>query len=276
LGNEVFAESAVWLCYLRTFTDIPYAQQIATEAANLGFIPAFKNMPEEDLNLAPRFESRFKAITALIKRRKTRSILEIAAGLSSRALILTEDSTIIYVETDLPPTIEAKQQIVEHILGTAGTARTNLKFAAVDILDYSQLVIAAGCTPGPVTVVSEGLIGPLQEIEKFTSAALNIHRLLLASGGVWISSEWGTRADRVRSYGSSLHTVPEQMKLGENYPFENEESISAFLAHTGFHLELVSENDLAGELESINKLDLDREEIRRRLYGRNVYLLSPR
>ena len=52
---------------------------------------------------------------------------------------MTEQPEITYLETDLPPMIEAKWAIADQMLPQG---RTNLHFAAADVLNLSDLLQA--------------------------------------------------------------------------------------------------------------------------------------
>src|SRR5690349_5790567 len=130
MQKKEFPWQPSWLAFLRIFSDIAYASDIATEA-NI-----------EDIQQAPRFEQRYKSVTNLIRQRGTSQILELAAGLSSRGLFMTNDPTINYIETDLRKVIREKERVVENLLDKVGSARPNLRFMEVNAFNYQQMVDA--------------------------------------------------------------------------------------------------------------------------------------
>ena len=254
-----FPWQPTWLAFLRIFSDIAYATEIATEA-NI-----------EDIQQAPRFEQRYKSVTNLIRQRGTNQILELAAGFSSRGLFMTQDPNIRYVESDKARVISQKKRVVASVLAKVGAARPNLTFAEVDAFKYHQLSTAVADLKGSISVVSEGLFSYFTP-QKQQLLARNIHKLLSTTGGVWITPDITTRGEWARSYGRDLSSMYAQ----RTYLFKDEKEIDIFFAETRFQAEKFSQSVLAGELVSIERLRLDRSVTTRRLSDMRIYCLSPR
>lgn len=270
---------ATWLAYFRTFTDIPYAEEIAIEvnAAN-----AFNSdVPVEDKArrviqvLAPRFEQRFKSVTNLIRLRGTKQILELAAGLSPRGSLLTDDPVVEYIETDLQAEIEKKKQVVASVLLKANNQRSNLKFAPVDVFsDYIHLAAAAAQLTGPITVVIEGLLSsPNIDLEQKRQVTQNIHHLLASTGGVWITPDFPTGEEREQSYGDAGADI--SFQSASKHSFKSEDEINTFFAEAGFSIENFYQKELAGEITSIQRLQLNPEAQALRLSNMKIHCLTP-
>src|SRR5467141_3179864 len=93
--------------FLRAETDIPYCRQIAdmcdAEEVSRTFDPGFI------ANHRAYIELRFKSLNAFIHRLGFRQVLEFAGGVAPRGLILSEDPSMLIVETDLPELLEEKR-----------------------------------------------------------------------------------------------------------------------------------------------------------------------
>jgi len=84
---EKISPTAKLVAYLRTFSDIPYAKEIADESESE---KAFRELTEESaksmVRLAPYWEARYKGTNQVLTKHGITQILEIAAGLSPRGL----------------------------------------------------------------------------------------------------------------------------------------------------------------------------------------------
>ena len=113
---EKVIPTAWMVAYRRTFTDIPYSQEIFENLETIkkenGYnIPSNLQKPE----LAPQFEARHKLIDKLIYQTNSNQVLELASGFSSRGLSMAKEDNFTFVELDLPTVIYEKQQIVKKI-----------------------------------------------------------------------------------------------------------------------------------------------------------------
>ena len=124
--------------FLRMKAGIPYAETLAelTRAEMmLGDLVGFEHHALMQRYFASYMELRFWALTKAVWASRCTHILEVAAGFSPRGLIVSEQSRLNYIETDLPLMINAKQKVVEQI----SYHRPNLQFAAADVLDLDSL-----------------------------------------------------------------------------------------------------------------------------------------
>ncbi len=160
-----------WLtAYGRTFTDIPYSQAMFDELESIRAAAGSVDILEEmkDTKLAPHFEARHKLLDKLIKRTDTKQVLEVAAGLSTRGLDMSFDSSVDYVEVDLSAMMVDKRKILASLEQSGAVPkRKNLYLEDGNALDFDDLLKASRHfdEPKPIVVVNEGLLRYLSLIE---------------------------------------------------------------------------------------------------------------
>ena len=84
--------------YPRTFTDIPYSNEIFDGLEALrkeGHLPEIEEDQKVD-RLAPELEARYKLIDKLLAKAEITQVLELAAGLSTRGLLFTAEPSALY------------------------------------------------------------------------------------------------------------------------------------------------------------------------------------
>ncbi|MBU6427616.1 MAG: hypothetical protein KGR26_01270, partial [Cyanobacteria bacterium REEB65] len=98
--------TAKFVAYMRQFSDIPFAKEVAQWLAADSALQELRREHELDLDelalFAPLFEVRYKSLAAAIRQSGIRQVLEIASGVSLRGLHMAIEDQIAYVETDLP------------------------------------------------------------------------------------------------------------------------------------------------------------------------------
>ena len=77
-------------------------------------------------------ELRFLSLNACIARMGATQVLDLATGVAPRGLILSEDPSVLVIETDLPEMIAEKQAIVASLLPFA--ARPDYRLCAANAL----------------------------------------------------------------------------------------------------------------------------------------------
>ena len=96
-NHEIISPTAKYAAHLRAMTGIPYAQEIAS-ACNTEEV--FRNIAGEHASeitwMVPLVEARFKSVNSLINHYKVPKILELASGLSSRGLIMSEHPEVSF------------------------------------------------------------------------------------------------------------------------------------------------------------------------------------
>ena len=268
---DKISPTAKFVAYLRTFSDIPFANEIAEESSAQ---QTFKKLAGENarslLRFAPRWEARYKVTNSIIMERDITQILEIAAGLSPRGLEMTANPSVVYVVTDLPSMVQEEKNIAKEILSKSKNHRSNLHFQAGNALDLKSLRSASSHfrAEQSVAVITEGLLPYLNRTEKILLAR-NIRKIISRHGGVWITSDVESKEsvkrltksfDAVRKRLSGLSNVTGRDIEGNM--FSTEDDIEQFFRHAGF--EIVEKRPLSSvmsELSSIRKLHLTEEEI---------------
>lgn len=266
ISDEMYHEimpTAILTAYPRTFSDIPYSQQIFDELLR------YHGKIDESLivdRLAVELEARSKLIDRLIDASGTSQVLEIASGFSSRGLVFSQKSDAQYVELDLPDLMEVKQNILNnviaiphnlHIIGGNAIHKSDFEKASKYFDEGKQ-----------VTVVNEGLLRYLTFEEK-SIVAKNIRSILEKFGGAWISGDGATKSFRnsqdknVPSLNTTLMNTTRRNDVGN--AFENQEHFKEFFDKLGFSVEFHNYTEVQGELTSPMELGLSDEEVSDRL-----------
>lgn len=255
--------TAILTAYPRTFSDIPYSQEIFEELhRSYGEI-------DDDLmvtRIAVELEARSKLIDELLAKQQVSQVIELAAGFSSRGLTITESSDSKYVEVDLPEVAERKKQILSNIV----TVPSNLYILGGNALRLSDFERATSYFDDnkPVAVVNEGLLRYLTFEEKAV-VAKNIRTVIERFGGVWISGDGATKQFRdtqQKNIPSLNTTILNQTKRNDiGNAFESQEHFEKFFGELGFSVEFHPYTDVIDRLVSPDRLGLSSDEVRDKL-----------
>jgi len=184
-GNERISPTAWTIAHRRTVTDIPYSKAIFGEIEKLRELQGV-DIPDQlkSPEIAPQIEARYKLVSRLLAQNRIEQVLEIAAGFSPRGLELTENRAT-YVEVDLPGIMTQKKKIVNSI-----GSNENLFLEEGNALDATSLQTATRHfdRSKPLGIIHEGLLRYLTFEQKAT-VARNIHKILSAFNGVWITPD---------------------------------------------------------------------------------------
>jgi O-methyltransferase involved in polyketide biosynthesis len=267
---EKISSTAKLVAYLRGFTDIPYAKEIAVESgAKKTFQELAGESAESMVRLVPRWEARYKVTDRILAEHDVTQVLEIAAGLSPRGLAMTTNPDIVYVVTDLPQILEEEKTIAEKILAKSDNRRPNLHFQAANALEMESLWRAATVfeSDRPVGIITEGLFPYFNRGEQETLAG-NIHELLGKYDGLWITTEVHTK-----QYWQKLSKINEKLvrerlsaissSTGTNIEgnvFADQNDLEQFFGKAGFKIKEYSHSEVLEDLSSVKLLNLDREE----------------
>ncbi|MDE1833435.1 MAG: hypothetical protein KGH58_03385 [Candidatus Micrarchaeota archaeon] len=193
-GNDFasISPTAKVVAYFRAYTDIPYAKWIAQEAnaaqVSMEMLGGWDKLDKMAGFLVPFLELRYKGINAQLGRLGSNSILEIASGISPRAIELSRNPYLNYVATDLPEMMGEQVSLFSRIL--SGSTRSNLFMLGANALNLQELEAAAAILRAravPITVINEGLLVYLTKEEK-ARVASNIHSVLGGSGA-WVTPD---------------------------------------------------------------------------------------
>lgn len=283
-GFEKVIPTAWMVAYRRTFSDIPYSQEIFNKLEDIR-----KRMDQEDIaddlkkpEMAPQFEARHKLIDKMILATGHTQVLELASGFSSRGLSMAQDNGFEYTEIDLPEVIREKQQIIQEITTEEGRGiPANLHFAAGSVLDFENLEKATQYfdKAKPLAIINEGLLRYLNFQEK-AKVAKNIHALLEKFGGVWITSDISLR--KIFSNENKImkdHVEKISELTGKDIVanrFETEEEAREFFESLGFAIESHSFSEVIDDLTSPKNLGLSQEHVRDTLEAAVVFVMKPR
>lgn len=192
--HEKISPTAIGVAYARTFSDIPYSREIA-ELCGVDHLT--KANEEVHRKAAPYFEARFKSLTNLLKREAVKNILEVAAGVGPRGLIMTsEDPQLYYIETDLTEMSHTKNSILAALEQQLEVQRPkNLHLASLDGFDRDAMATIVEKFPlGPITIAHEGLLAYYSRVEKQQFGQV-VREMLLRRGGSWITPDFLTVED---------------------------------------------------------------------------------
>jgi O-methyltransferase involved in polyketide biosynthesis len=267
---EKISPTAKLIAYLRTFSDIPYAKEIAEES---GSEKVFQELAGERAKMMVRmaflWEARYKVTNQILEEHGVTQVLEIAAGLSPRGLAMTRDPRVIYVVTDLQQILEEEKMIADRILARSSDHRPNLYYRAVNALDMESLSasMAVFKDDSPTAIIAEGLLPYFNRSEKEILAS-NIHSLFRKFDGLWVVSDVRTKqymheiSQLVENAGK--HSARMSNSTGvdlESNLFADEAEIEQFFSKAGFKMREYSISNNVGDLSSIKLLNLNQEEI---------------
>lgn len=197
------------------------------------------------------FESRYKSTDRVVRHfinEGITQVVELAAGVSPRGLILTEEyPKMNFVETDLKPMLDKKQEIIKKLIDEKiAQPRNNLHFSVLNVLNTEEFeTVLKSINPNkPVAFVMEGLL-PYYEISDKLLISGNILSVLRKTGGVWITPDPSFTAER-QAFIRSMHraaggnaTGKVEKKTGRNFVdgnFKDEEEAERLLAEQGWSI----------------------------------------
>jgi len=286
---EKISPTAKLVAYLRTFTDIPYAKEIASESgAKKAFQELAGESKESMVRFAPFWEARYKVTDRILAEYDMTQVLEIAAGLSPRGLSMTRNPDVVYVVTDLPEMLEVEETIAETIIAKSNGHRSNLHFQAANALDMESLSKAATAfkSDRPLAIIAEGLLPYFNRREQGVLAG-NIHEVLGKYDGLWIVTEAHTK-----QYWQEISQLDDklmQKRLSaissstgsnvQNNVFADKNDMERFFGKAGFKMEEYSHTRVLEDLSSVKLLNLNQKERKKIRQGLEIFktlILTPR
>lgn len=266
--HEKIGPTAWMIAYRRTFSDIPYAQEIFDVVEKIRTDNNEPSVPDElkKPERSPLFEARYKLVGRLISDSNTDQILEIASGLSPRGLDMTSNRTIRYVEVDLLEVMKLKRQVVDTIKKHLPTDTSKNLFLEVgDALNKNDLINASNHfeKDKPLTVINEGLLAYLT-LEEKTILATNIHALLSLFGGVWITPDIVWPENKKVGIASDDYIKDMQkltrVSINQNR-FKSEQEAKVFFESMGFEIESHPFTEIYNQLTSPKNLGQTHEDL---------------
>ena len=287
MSFDKISVTAKLTAYMRQFSDIPYAKDIA-EAVHAR--QAFDDLvrthglsPGDLLWYAPIFEVRYKSIAARLRASGIDQVLELASGLSLRGLAMTEENAeLTYVETDLEGLTAEKRTLVaglrrRHRL--PDNERHQLRTANALELPALWHATVSFHRDRPIAVVSEGLLQYLSAAE-LEQVAGNVHALLdaFAPGGLWLTPDFSFKdeaaplSERQRRFRAVV-TGATDRQMYEN-AFADGAAMEAFLARLRFTSLQLRQLDEVSSLTSPAAVGLAPETVDRLRPRLRLWLLS--
>jgi len=266
--------TAELMAYFRGHSDIPWARDIADAS---GSEHVARNMLKDRFSeagfLAVVAEGRFKKCNAYA--RKFKSVVEIAAGLSPRGLILTEDPHLTYVSTDLPEMLGKARVITDRLLEQRQLKRPNLKWIGFDALTSDESAVNQVLESLPITplaVISEGFMMYL-DIEEKKAFLRNIHRMLKERGGALITTDVlhfdRERKNRNHVLQAIADATGRDMRTLNNM---TRREASEFFMQAGFYSEILNP---AIKISSLSSLRLTSDPLSLEVASLPVWVLTP-
>jgi O-methyltransferase involved in polyketide biosynthesis len=260
--------TAFLTAYPRTFTDIPYSTDIFTAVED---IKKTEGVHFDDgilsKNLAPVLEARYKMVDKILGELGTSQTLELAAGLSPRGLIMTQESSAIqYVELDLPDMAHLKRKVFDR----CGIALpSNLHIQGGNILDESSIKSATDYFEPrqPVAIVSEGILGYLSFEEK-SILTRHIVAVLERFGGCWISNDAPAANGPNRAQRAAKEASKSKLVSTKNFSkdlFDDLDHFKRFFGERGLTVQIRDLEEVLSELSSPAAIGLTEAEVIRRL-----------
>lgn len=253
--------------YFRSFSDIPHAMAVA---GMLGARDAYYKECK-DLEYArasiPHFESRYKAIDALINKSRVQQVVEFAAGHSTRGINSPAEWNYVHTDQDLR-SVDAMAAIATDLR----LDRSNLHFVRFDAVTGAGMQDVAGCLKAkPLAVLHEGLLGYYPHNIK-AQIATRAHTLLDRYAGVYItpdidsqedSRKWNirdSRAGRIQARRIGREFAKRIRRDLHSLMFETDRDVKVFFEQLGFDVHVYQHRDLVNHLTSVEVLYPDKKQ----------------
>lgn len=279
LGSASFAKispTAKLVAYFREFSDILFATDVSRI---IGAKDLTKQLCPDEAMLAdlkkfaaPALEARYKSMLSAVKKTGITQVLELASGLSFRGLLMTNDPSIIYVESDLPELTEEKKKIIQQVERMRQAMdRPNLFMEPVNALSLQDLQFATRHFDyrKPIAIIHEGLYMYLSRVEKETLAD-NIKHILQTFGGVWLTPDFmlaeesAKLLDHPKAAAMMTHMTKVITDLtGRNLQqeqFKDESDLHEFFERIGFKIKATPQIDGTYQLSSLDKAKMSTEQ----------------
>jgi O-methyltransferase involved in polyketide biosynthesis len=253
--------------YFRSFSDIPHAMAVA---GMLGARDAYYkecNALEYARASIPHFESRYKAIDALINMRGVQQVVEFGAGHSTRGINSPAQWNYVHTDQDLR-SLDAMVAIAKDLR----LDRSNLHFVRCDAVNGAGMHELVGCVKAqPFAVVHEGLLGYYPHNIK-ARIARRAHKLLERHAGVYITTDiYSKEGSRKRNIGDSRAGSMQAKRIGRDFAkrigrdlyslmFDTDQECKVFFEQLGFEVHVYQHGDLVSHLTSVDVLYPDKKQ----------------
>ena len=244
----------------RAETDLPFSAEVLTLWLAADGLPRQRPSPDEK---AARYELRFKSISAAARKVLRTRVVELAAGLSSRALEFVAEDKLVYVETDRREVVDRKQPIVQALCAKSAPGR--VEFALLDLMGANCGSCLESLVEDGAVVLCEGFLNWL-EMDDLERALRQIRLGVIQTGSPLITSDLFTKEDAAHS-----------LRYTGGHTFESEDQIIKLTAEWGMACRIERQVDLVpfGALSITARWRMDEHVVRARLAYRRVCVLTP-
>jgi O-methyltransferase involved in polyketide biosynthesis len=251
-------------------TGIPWAKETVEFLLTKGLEAPGGSAGEPAIkDYAAFFESRFKAVNAVLAEQKSGQVLELAAGLSPRGMEMSQRG-IVYVEADLDDSIALKREVVTAVLGSVPAS---LQLCPVNVLDAKALRDCCSVFDNSaVAITTEGLLRYLTFDEKKQLGAI-VHGILALHGGFWVTTDIHLRQWAMghrRLVNRKMETERLGRSLDANY-FDDLDHARRFFEECGFRVE--ERPLLEGVRDQVHSLPTAPDELAAELNARRAFIL---
>jgi O-methyltransferase involved in polyketide biosynthesis len=239
---DSISPSAKVLLMTKAMTTIPFAKEAADMVWGADQLRELwsQHANAESFIWLLHFENRYRTIDVLMQDAGTTNFLEVSSGFSFRGLDLCREKEVVYIDTDLPASMENKRPVVQQLITQYNISlKGKLLMEALNALDeqaFNDLVDQF--PPGAVTILNEGLLMYLEEPEKRRLCAI-IHAILSKRGGSWITGDIyikKTKDEPERSYPTEQAKNFLTAHRVEEKKFDSFEEAATFFESCGFSI----------------------------------------
>ena len=214
-------------------------------------------------------ETRYGIFTDVAMKSDKSNIVDLPCGYSPRGLFLV-DTGKTYYGLDLPIVAADMQTAMSELMNNE--YRTNIFYRGVDASNYVSIRQALSEAKGELCIITEGLLGYLNDSE-LACFCEGIHRLLSEFGGCWVTGDAISIDDIFPLIFSTLmngnkETINSMMKQGGAKVADNnshmtnslyrlgKSGIRDYMEKQGF---IISEEKVAGHLPKLNSVSAEEE-----------------
>lgn len=273
---------------LRRYSDIPFADLIAdlVDAGQYASDLPGGALPANVVSwMAPLIEARYKCLSYAVEQAGISQIVEFASGFAFRGVAMAANSSLLYIETDLPEIHQSRLRLRQTLERNSNfPKRDNCLFEAADMLSTEDIErIAKLLKPGaPVAVIHEGIF-PYFSAEEKHVAATNIAWLLRRFGGVWMTPDFKSGNDGIERLWQSenAHVVGNYLgtlirkKGPRDRSLSDVSKIQAFLATHGLAGDMTAGIPDLAMLTSARKVNSGLEELKALQSALALWVIRP-
>jgi O-methyltransferase involved in polyketide biosynthesis len=281
--NEKSSFTADRVAYRRTFTGIPFSQEIwnILQETARPLDPEREHQTDDWKRMVPFFESRYLLTDRILEESGIDQILELASGLSPRGLNLTRQRPDIrYVELDLLNQMIQKRKVVERLCRKLKTDRPdNLHLVIGNIINDHDIDRATSFfrPHAKICVICEGLLRYMSWPDKETLRD-KMWTLLKENGGIWITPDieflGETQLDKAAQARYDKMATETGIDVRSNL-FPHMIDALSFFRNPGFRVDVRSHLEIIDELQSPSRLGIAHETITGQISRRYTFTMTP-